>query len=256
MARAGSPEKRLLEWRAMAEVRALADNRTALVAGARSAVGAPALVLFAGMVGFGALGHASGLTIWITAATSLLIYALPGQVVFVETVAVGASGVAIFLAVSFTAARFLPMTLTLMPQVPAADRGRGLYALVHLVSMTSWAVMMKDFQALAPERRLAYFTGFGLVCWGVAVPGTVLGYLLAGRVPSPLTAGLVFLNPLFFLLMFAEVRQRASRLALVLGGATGPIVHLWAPGWSIIICGLAGGTAAFLLDRAIPRHGR
>lgn len=240
----------------MAEVRAFPDNRSALVAGARNALGAPALVLFAGMIGFGALGQASGLSVWVTSATSLLIYALPGQVVFVEMVAVGASGVAVFLAVSFTAARFLPMTLTLMPQVPAADRRRSLYALAHLVSMTSWAVMMKDFQRLTPERRLAYFTGFGLVCWGVAVPGTVLGYLLAGRVPTALTAGLVFLNPLFFLLMFAEVRQRASRLALIVGGVSGPIVHLWAPGWSIIVCGLLGGTAAFLLDRVIYSYGR
>ncbi len=240
----------------MPEVRAYPDHRSALAAGARAAVGAPAMVLFAGMIGFGALGQASGLSLWSASAASLLIYALPGQVVFVEMVAVGASGLAIFLAVSFTAARFLPMTLTLMPQVPAADRSRALYALVHLVSMTTWAVMMKDFPRIAPERRLAYFTGFGLVCWGVAVPGTVLGFLLAGRLPTPLTVGLVFLNPLFFLLMFAEVRSRASRLALVIGGATGPLVHLWAPGWSIIVCGLAGGTAAFVLDRLVYRYGR
>lgn len=240
----------------MREVRGFPDDRGAFLAGAREALRAPAMVLFAGMVGFGALGHASGLGLAVTAATSFFIYALPGQVVFVEMVAVGASGLAVFLAVSFTAARFLPMTLTLIPYVPAAARGRVLYALVHLVSMTSWAVMMKDFSRLAPERRLAYFTGFGLVCWGVAVPGTVLGYLLAGRVPTPLTAALVFLNPLFFLLLFAEVRSRASRFALVIGGVAGPLVHLWAPGWSIIVCGLAGGTAAFLLDRLIYRYGR
>jgi predicted branched-subunit amino acid permease len=240
----------------MPEVRPFAGRRAALVAGARDALAAPALVLFAGMTGFGALGHDSGLGLWVTAASSFFIYALPGQVVFVEMVAVGASGVAVFLAVSFTATRFLPMTLTLMPQLPASGRGGALYALVHMVSMTSWAVMMKEFRRMEPERRLDYFAGFGLVCWGVAVPGTVLGYLLAGRVPSAVTAGLVFLNPLFFLLLFAEVRSRASRLALLAGGVSGPIVHAWAPGWSIVICGLAGGTAAFLIDKALYRHGR
>jgi len=52
----------------------------------------PAAVLAAGMLGFGALGHASGLSIGLTTATSFFIYALPGQVVFVEMVALGASG--------------------------------------------------------------------------------------------------------------------------------------------------------------------
>ncbi|MEW5710579.1 MAG: AzlC family ABC transporter permease [Pseudomonadota bacterium] len=228
----------------------------AWLAGARDALGAPALVLFAGMVGFGALGRESGLGLWVTSATSFFIYALPGQVVFVEMFAVGASGLAIFLAVSLTAARFLPMTLTLMPHVPRPHHGRLLYALVHLVSMTTWASMMSAFPRLKPEERLPYFTGFGLVCWGVSVPGTVLGYLAAGHVPASVTLGLVFLNPLFFFLLFAEVRQRASRLALLIGGVSGPLVHLAAPDWSLLLCGVVGGSAAFLLERRWRRHGR
>lgn len=231
------------------------EIRRALLAGAREALGAPAMVLFAGMVGFGALGRESGLGLWVTSVTSLLIYALPGQVVFVEMFAVGASGLAIFLAVSLTAARFLPMTLTLIPQVPRAHRGRFLYALVHLISMTTWASMMSTFPHLKPEERLPYFTGFGLVCWGVSVPGTVLGYLAAGHVPMSVTLGLVFLNPLFFLLLFAEVRQRASRLALLIGGMSGPLVHLAAPSWSLLLCGVVGGSVAFLLERRWERRG-
>ncbi|TXF12283.1 AzlC family ABC transporter permease [Pelomicrobium methylotrophicum] len=232
------------------------ETRQAFLAGARDALGAPALVLFAGMIGFGALGRESGLGVWVTSATSFFIYALPGQVVFVEMFAVGASWLAIFLAVSLTAARFLPMTLTLMPQVPRSHHKRLLYLLVHLVSMTTWASMMSAFPRLKPEERLPYFTGFGMVCWGVSVPGTVLGYLAAGYVPPSVTLGLVFLNPLFFLLMFAEVRQRASRLALLIGGVSGPLMHLMAPGWSLLVCGVVGGSAAFLLDRMLRLHGR
>lgn len=232
------------------------DNRAAFVAGCRHAFGVPAAVLFAGMVGFGALGHASGLSLGVTTATSVLIYALPGQVVFVEMVALGASGIAIALAVALTAARFLPMTLTLMPQIPKADRNWALYAKSHLISMTSWAVMMREFGQVTPERRLAYFTGFGLICWLSSIPGTFLGYLLAGQVPMPITVGLVMLNPLFFLLTFADVKAQASRLALLIGGLSGPIVYSHYPSWSILICGLAGGTAAFLIDLSLQKRQR
>jgi predicted branched-subunit amino acid permease len=97
------------------------------------------------MIGFGALGHASGLSLGVTTATSIFMYALPGQVVFVEMIALGASGFAIAVAAILTGARFLPMTLTLVPQIPKEDRSRSLYATAHFISMTSWAVMMRDF---------------------------------------------------------------------------------------------------------------
>ena len=236
----------------MPEIRS--DRSSAFRSGCRDAFGVPAAVLLAGMIGFGALGHASGLSLGVTAATSIFVYALPGQVVFVEMIALGASAVAIAIASSLTAARFLPMTLTLVPQFRREDRGPSMYGTVQFVSMTSWAVMMRDFPNIAPERRYAYFTGFGLICWLSGIPGTVLGYLLAGSVPMPITVGLVMLNPLFFLLSFAEVKARASRLALIIGGIAGPLVYALSPGWSILACGILGGSLAFLADAKWPRR--
>jgi predicted branched-subunit amino acid permease len=230
------------------------NNREALIAGCRDALGVPAAVLLAGMLGFGALGHASGLSLNLTTATSVLMFALPGQVVFVEMMAVGASGVAIVVATALTAARFLPMTMTLVPQIPKSDRDGWLYGSAHLISMTSWAVMMRDFGRIDPNRRRAYFTGFGLVCWGSSLPGTAIGYLLAEFLPLPLTIGLIMINPLFFLLGFTEVKAQAYRLALLAGGISGPLVYTVAPSWSILICGILGGTAAFLIDLSLRRR--
>jgi predicted branched-subunit amino acid permease len=226
----------------------LASNRDAFRAGMRKAFGVPAAVLFAGMVGFGALGHASGLSLSFTASISVLMYALPGQVVFVEMIALGASGAAVALATMLTAARFLPMTLTLVPQIPPEDRKSSLYGVAHFIAMTSWAVMMREFDRVSPERRMAYLTGFGLTCWSMTLPGTALGFLMAGYMPTPITVGLIMLNPLFFLLSFTEVRARASQLALLIGGISGPIVYGYSPGWSIVICGVVGGTIAFFLE--------
>jgi predicted branched-subunit amino acid permease len=232
----------------------VSEKRAAFRSGCRDAFGVPAAVLLAGMIGFGALGHASGLSLGVTTAISIFVYALPGQVVFVEMMALGASAIAIAIACSLTAARFLPMTLTMVPQLSSEDRGRSLYGAVHFLSMTSWAVMMRDFPKIAPQSRYAYFTGFGLICWLSGIPGTILGYLLAGSVPMPVTAGLVMLNPLFFLLSFAEVKARASRMALVIGGISGPLVYALSPSWSILACGLIGGSLAFAIDARLPRR--
>ena len=57
--------------------------------GIRDAAGAPAMVLFAGMVGFGAMGKTNGFDVWFTTFTSFFMFALPGQVVLLEMAITG-----------------------------------------------------------------------------------------------------------------------------------------------------------------------
>jgi predicted branched-subunit amino acid permease len=224
-------------------------NRDIVTKGAKDAFGAPAAILFAGMLGFGAMGQANGLDIWLTSATSFFMFALPGQVVLVEMLVLSASGVTIAVAVTLTATRFFTMCLTLFPQFPEKQRSSFYYLVVHFVAMTAWAVSMRDFPKMKPEDRLSYFTGFAFVCWAVSTPATVLGYMLAGQVPSYINLGLVFINPLFFLLTFTEVKPRANRMAILLGGPIGLLSYLWFPDYSLLIAGLFGGTIAYMIDK-------
>ena len=224
-------------------------NREIVMKGAKDAFGAPAAILFAGMLGFGAMGQANGLDIWVTSATSFFMFALPGQVVLVEMLVLSASGVTIAVAVSLTATRFFTMCLTLFPQFPEKQRSSFYYLVVHFVAMTAWAVSMRDFPKMKPEDRLSYFTGFAFVCWAVSTPATVLGYMVAGQVPSYINLGLVFINPLFFLLTFTEVKPRANRMAILLGGPIGLLSYLWFPDYSLLIAGLFGGTIAYMVDK-------
>ena len=224
-------------------------NRDIVIKGAKDAFGVPAAILFAGMLGFGAMGQANGLDIWLTSATSFFMFALPGQVVLVEMLVLSASGVTIAVAVTLTATRFFTMCLTLFPQFPEKQRSSFYYLVVHFVAMTAWAVSMRDFPKMKPEDRLSYFTGFAFVCWAVSTPATVLGYMLAGQVPSYINLGLVFINPLFFLLTFTEVKPRANRMAILLGGPIGLLSYLWFPDYSLLIAGLFGGTIAYMVDK-------
>ena len=224
-------------------------NRDIVIKGAKDAFGVPAAILFAGMLGFGAMGQANGLDIWLTSATSFFMFALPWQVVLVEMLVLSASGVTIAVAVTLTATRFFTMCLTLFPQFPQKQRSSFYYLVVHFVAMTAWAVSMRDFPKMKPEDRLSYFTGFAFVCWAVSTPATVLGYMLAGQVPSYINLGLVFINPLFFLLTFTEVKPRANRMAILLGGPIGLLSYLWFPDYSLLIAGLFGGTMAYMIDK-------
>lgn len=221
--------------------------------GVRDAAGAPAVVLFAGMVGFGAMGKTNGLDVWFTSASSIFMFALPGQVVLLEMAITGSSVFAIALAVTLTSTRFITMTVTLFPQFHEKDRNHGLYASVHLLAMTAWAISMREFQTIEARYRLSYFVGLGLLCWIISIPGTILGYLLAGVVPAAVTLGLVFINPLFFLLTFTEVKPWINRIAIGLGFVFGPIFFLLDRDTSLLTTGLVAGTIAYIVDRKLLR---
>ena len=226
-----------------------AARRAAFFEGVRAALGAPAAVLFAGMVGYGALGYASSTDPWWMALSSWAVLALPGQIVMIEMLSHGVGWLAITLAVTLTSTRFVVMVVTLFAQLDDRDRRPWLYAAVHLLAMTAWALSMRDFHAISKERRAPFFLGLALVCGLVTLPGTLLGYWLAGSVHPAVTLAMVLINPLFFLLTFTEVRPWANRLAIVLGCVLGPLTYWFDPDSSLLVTGLVAGTLGYWVDR-------
>ncbi|HEV7803945.1 MAG TPA: branched-chain amino acid ABC transporter permease, partial [Burkholderiales bacterium] len=73
----------------------------------RDALGVPAAVLAAGMLGFGALAFESGLNLALALVCTAGIWALPGQIVLIEMHAAGAPGLLTVMAVMLTGTRFL-----------------------------------------------------------------------------------------------------------------------------------------------------
>lgn len=225
---------------------------TARAAGARDALGVPAAVLAAGMLGFGALALEAGFGPLLALACTAGIWALPGQIVLIEMHAAGAPGVVTVVAVMLTAVRFLPMSISLMPMMREPARpAAGLYAAAHFLAMTSWAWTMRRCIDMPREARLPYFVGFAATCWAVASAATLVGYLMAGAFPPVVRLGFVFLNPVYFVvLLIGDARNRTTVVALACGAVAGPLLYLASPQWSVPLGGLIGGTVAWLILRA------
>ncbi|GAB4393324.1 MAG: AzlC family ABC transporter permease [Kiloniellaceae bacterium] len=220
----------------------------------RDSVGIPMLVLGASYVGFGSLVQGAGLDVWLGLFSTFTGWALPGQIVVIELYSLGSSLLVVAAAVAMTNARLLPMTVALMPYLRAPGTPRWRYYLFsHYVAVTAWAAAMRLCPILPAQQRLPYFAGFGTALWSMCLVTTALGYYLAGGLPGFVTLGLVFLNPIYFMLVFvADARHRGRILALVVGALMGPPMHLVSADWGLLITGVAAGSLAFAADALLP----
>lgn len=224
--------------------------------GARGAFGVPLLVLGSSFVGFGALVKETGLELWHGLVSTATTWALPGQIVMIELYALGAPLLVILTAVTLTSVRLLPMTLALLPIIRSAERPRWQYYYVaHFIAVTGWSVAMRECPKMPREARLPYFAGFTAVFCTVCMVTTSAGFFLAGMVPLFVTLGLVFLNPIYFMLVFAaDVRHPPRVFALFFGAIIGPPLHIVSPDWGLLATGLIAGSAGFGLAQIRERR--
>jgi predicted branched-subunit amino acid permease len=155
------------------------------------------------------------------------------------------------LAVMLTSARFLPMTVTLLPILRHPSyRGWHYYLAGHFIAMTGWAVAIRRCPQMPVQERLAYFIGFSAALWLACLTGTMIGFHLSDSLADLVTLGLVFLTPIYFILILGgEVRQRLGVLSLLCGAIAGPLMQLVTPQWGLLVAGVLGGTIAFLITR-------
>lgn len=217
----------------------------------------PALLMSAGFIGFGSMASDAGTSFVFAVLATILMWALPGQVVMLDMVTVKATLLATVLAVFMSAVRFLPMTVTLGPlmRAPGMNTGRWrAYLAVHWVATTSWALAMQRYPDMPAAQRAPWMVGFGTVCTVVAVVCCAIGYFGAGNFPRAIRIGLIFLMPVFFVILLAgDVRSRAMAASLVCGAIAGPVLYLWSPEWSVVLGGLIGGTVAYLVQKQCRR---
>jgi predicted branched-subunit amino acid permease len=218
------------------------------------ALRSPALVSCASYIGLGSLIRELGLGAGLAVGSTVLTWALPAQVAAIEMYSLATPIVSLVIAVLLINFRFLPMVISLIPLFRAAGvRGPRLYFLAHLVAASTWILGMLRGPELPPEERVPYFLGCSSILIGSGLIGIMIGYVVSGAVPREVGFGLVFINPIsFMLLMLVDLRQRVRIMALVFGLAAGPALHLISPTWGLLIAGFSAGTAAFLADRWLP----
>lgn len=187
----------------------------------------------------------------VAVASTAVLWALPAQIVLVEMHSLVAPVLATVIAVMLSSARFLPMTLMLMPEMRDQKHPRWTYYLAaQMLSLSGWTMAVARFPDISRPQRLSWFFGFTLVLMSVSAASTAIGYVGADRLPPLARLALVFMVPMYYLLILTgAVRDRVAAIGLACGAVAGPLAYLATPEWSVPLAGLSGGTVAYLVLR-------
>jgi predicted branched-subunit amino acid permease len=228
-----------------------ATRATAFGYGLRVAFSTPGFVLLFTSIGFGGLARDLGFTFGHAMFMSAVFYALPAQVMLIDQLARGAALTAAAFAVSLTAVRLLPMTITLLPLIRDARGFRPVHLIAgHIMAITVWLEGSRRLPVLPEHLRLAHFFGIGGGMFFATCFGTMIGYLVSGVLAQVLLAALLFMTPVYFLLSLGTgARNRMDWVALVLGVTLGPLLFHYVPGPDLMLTGLVGGSIAYLAGR-------
>ena len=209
----------------------------------------PAIALGASFIAIGALLKDIGFNLEQSIFSTFLTYALPGSLVMAESFIVGASLINIFLAVWLVNARLYPMTVSLMPLLIHKSQPRWKYYLsCHFIAVSAWLIMKSNYKSIPKEQRIDYWIGIGSATWSVAILGTFIGFYFSEFLNKEIMMGLAILNPIYFLCMMVGASKTIPvSLSVLFGTILGPLIYLFSPEWSILLGGVVGGTAAYLI---------
>lgn len=202
-------------------------------------------------IGTGALAHDFGFSLGWTIVLNTVVWAGPAQLVLITLLGAGVALPQIAVAVALSGFRLFPMVVTVLPQLRDKDTPRSHLLLpAHFTAITFMLETLRAIPRIPRHRRIVFCNGYGVSLIGMGTVAIAAGHMLAASLPPVVAVGLLFLAAYSFLLSAAAgCRDYVDWIALGLGGALMPLVALVDTGIDILICGLAAGTIAYVVDR-------
>lgn len=224
----------------------LSPTRQGIIEAARL----PGLALAATMLGFATMAREAGFSFIMTLTTTAGVWGLPGQVAMVGLLASGGGFLIIFFAVAMANMRMLLMVISASDIMDIKSQKIPIWQhaiLFHLLAITGWVQLGYVAPRYDHKQLLAYYLGFMPTIYIMALSGTALGYFIGDLVPPHLLRVVIYITPLYLILLGLSARQLGNRLAVIFGGLFGLVLMPFLGDLAIFVAGFAGGITALLM---------
>ena len=225
-----------------------------LAAGYLAAANVWGLGMFLQMLSYAALARELGWNLAAIMASTASIWGLPGQIAMIDLLASGASMLTVALAVMMSNARMAAMTVSTITIVKGGNFFTRLW-LAQMIGITGWLYTQEQLRYLPPENRQARFIGFYGFQLSAAWLGNIIGFYASDMFDSSVTRVLVFISPLFLLLVISVAKNYLHTLTAVLGSLGGMALYPYSGVSAIVIAGLVMGTLGWLIAQFCQQRG-
>ena len=218
------------------------------ITGIWDAVKLPGIALAATMLGFATMAREAGLSLAMTLASTGGIWGLPGQVAMVGLWAGGSSLLLIFIAVSMANMRMLLMMISASDMMNIKQLNLPLWKHLlyfHMMAVTGWIQVGYMAPHHSPQSLLQYYRGFACTIFIMALLGTMAGYFVADLIPSEILRIVIYITPLYLILLSLSARQTGNRLAVIMGGIFAILLYPFMGHSALFIAGMLGGIVSF-----------
>ena len=217
----------------------------------------PGLALAATMLGFATMAREAGFSFLMTLSTTAGVWGLPGQVAMVGLLASGGGFVIIFFAVAMANMRMLLMVISASDTMDIKSQNMPVWQhalLFHMLAITGWVQLGYVAPRYNKKQLLSYYLGFMPTIFIMALSGTALGYFIGDIVPPHLLRVVIYITPLYLILLGLSARQLGNRLAVIFGGLFSLIFMPFFGDLALFIAGFAGGVSALLVMLYLERE--
>lgn len=205
-----------------------------------------------GMI-YGALGVASGLSAWATAAMSAVVFAGSAQFIAVSLVAAGTPAVVIALTTFVVNARHILYAATLAPKLKDVST-RWLAVLGFWLTDESFVVAAKGFESrTTTQERKWYLLGSELAMYLNWQLATWLGILAGQAIADPGSWGLDFALVVTFIGMLVPmIKGKPELLAVLVAGGTAVLANGLPHRAGLLLAAVLGILTGMLAERLWP----
>ena len=217
----------------------------------------PGLALAATMLGFATMAREAGFTFLMTMTTTAGVWGLPGQVAMVGLLASGGGFIIIFFAVAMANMRMLLMVISASDIMDIKSLKMPLWQhaiLFHLLAITGWVQLGFVAPRYDKKQLLAYYLGFMPTIFTMALTGTAIGYFIGDLVPPHILRVVIYITPLYLILLGLSARQLGNRLAVIFGGLFGLVLMPFFGDLALFVAGFAGGVTALMVMLVIEKE--
>jgi hypothetical protein len=219
--------------------------------GFKECVLGPGWGVFTSMTGFGTLASEASVPMLHALIIMLGLWSMPGLIAYVDLYNSGISILALVIATGIANVRVLPVTIATIPEIRTSQKvkfGHFFYAQIN--SVNAYLALLIAKQKIEGRQLLTqYFVGFCIGTLFLGSAGLIVGMTLADSVSPEILRILIFVTPLYILLLAASSRRASILFSIAVGSLVVPYALTLSADWGVVIGGVIAGTIAYFVAR-------